>query len=400
MLSSLYSLVTLFSFSYTEQQAKTMVAKLLEATNYLHKHGIVHRDIKVRVTNVRVRLMPCHSIHDHKITYYERHQFENLMFESNSKQAEIKMIDFGLSVYSKGGKMTDKVGSVYTMSPQALRGDYDSQTDLWSIGVVTYQLLSGDKPFWGSSPKEIAREVAKGDYSFDAPAWKSVSPRAKDFIKKLLVTDPKARLTAQQALAHPWVATITRGSDLRASVVTRVYKSLDSYRENPELKKLALQAIAHKTTTEEVKKLRDIFHAIDVDHDGSITILELKRALRKNYSEKDIDELFKNVDVDESGLIDYTEFLAATLEAHGNIEEERIREAFQVFDTDNSGYITKDELHQILGKKADPRYVEALIEEADTNKDGKISFDEFKAVFGRKTDEHVTEIREAVVLAA
>lgn len=359
---------------YTEKEAKTMVAKLLEAVNYLHKNGVIHRDIK----------------------------YENLMFENTSKQAEIKVIDFGLSAkYQKGGQhLTDKVGTVYTMSPQCLRGDYDSQADLWSIGVVTYQLLSGDKPFWGDSPKAIAHEVVKGEYNFDAPVWKQISPQAKDFVSKLIVVDPKVRYTAQQALGHPWVASVTKGSALKASTVTKVYKSLDSYRENPELKKLALQAIAHKTTTEETRKLRDTFHNIDKDHDGTITMNELKQALRTNYSEKDIDELFKNVDVDESGVIDYTEFLAATLEEHGSVEEDRIREAFQVFDSSNTGYITKDDLRKILGKRASPQYVESLISEADTNRDGKISFAEFKAVFKSKTEDEVAEIRAKATLAA
>jgi len=323
------------------------------------------------------------------------------MWENNGKSAEIKLLDFGLSTkFHKGEHLMDKVGTVYTMSPQALRGDYDSQTDLWSIGVVTYQLLSVDKPFWGGTSKDIAHKVVKGEYNFDAPVWKQISPQAKDFIKKLIVIDPKERYTAQQALNHPWVTKITRANELRASTVARVYQSLDSYRENPELKKLALQAIAHKTTTKEVKKLRDIFHAIDRDHDGTISMQELKQALRKNYSEKVIDELFQNVDVNESGSIDYTEFLAATLEAHGSVEEERIREAFQVFDRTNTGDITKEDLRKILGKDADPRYVESLIDEADANKDGKISFSEFKAVFATKTSEQVTSIRDAAELAA
>lgn len=323
------------------------------------------------------------------------------MWENKGKSAEIKVIDFGLSTkFSKGENLVDKVGTVYTMSPQALRGDYDSQADLWSIGVVTFQLISGDKPFWGGSPKEIAREVVKGEYSFGAPVWKQVSSEAKDFIKKLIVIDPKIRYTAQQALGHPWVALVTRASALRASTVTRVYKSLDSYRDNPELKKLALQAIAHKATTEEVQKLREVFHNIDKDHDGTITMQELNQALRKNYGENDVNELFKNVDVDESGSIDYTEFLAATLEAHGSMEEERIREAFQIFDRSNSGYITKADLRKILGKDADPCYVEGLINEVDANKDGKISFSEFKAVFDTKTKARVAEIRYGCELAA
>lgn len=354
---------------YTEEQARVIVAKLLEAVNYLHKRGIVHRDIK----------------------------FENIMFENKSESAEINLIDFGLSTkFLKGQHLDSKVGTVYTMSPEQLRGDYGSEADLWAIGVVAYQLLSGDKPFWGKTRKETAHQVVKGQYSFASPKWKHISPQAKDFITKLLVKDPKARYTAPQALIHPWVAKVTKTGDLSKSERFRVYESLDSYRENPELKKLALQQIAHKATSEEVIKLRDIFHSIDISHEGTITLKELRRALSKKYSENDINELFKNVDVNKSGSIDYTEFLAATLEAHISIEEDRIREAFQVFDRSNTGYISRDDLRQILGKNTDPSYVESLINGADRNNDNQISWSEFKILFEAKNTEKVAEIRNTI----
>ena len=88
-----------------------------------------------------------------------------------------------------------------------LRGEvYDQSVDLWSVGVITYILLCGFPPFWGESQGELFDKILGADYEFPSPEWDKVSADAKDFISKLLVKDNKARLTATQCLAHPWLA--------------------------------------------------------------------------------------------------------------------------------------------------------------------------------------------------
>ena len=78
-------------------------------------------------------------------------KFENIMFENKTKEAQIKLIDFGIATVYTKRKLTDRVGTVYTMSPEVIRGKYTSKADLWSIGVTTFMLLSGEKPFWGKT---------------------------------------------------------------------------------------------------------------------------------------------------------------------------------------------------------------------------------------------------------
>jgi calcium-dependent protein kinase len=223
--------------------------------------------------------------------------------------------------------------------------------------------------------------------------WKKISSEAKDFIKKLLVMDTKARWTAQRALKHPWIADLTHKSNISASSQKQLLRSLSSYAESSEFKKLALQAIAHKTTTGEIMQMREVFHAIDVDHDGSITLKELKNARLGTCSEKEIDDLFKSIDIDKSGSIDYTEFLAATLEAQGEIQEQHIKDAFDVFDQDQSGFISPDEIRKILGNEAESDYIDRLVKEADTNGDGNISFAEFQAAVRKTTKEMVDQVK-------
>jgi calcium-dependent protein kinase len=170
-------------------------------------------------------------------------------------------------------------------------------------------------------------------------------------------------------------------------------KSLSGFEKSSELKKLPLQVIAHKTTTDEIMQMREVFHAIDVDHDGRITLKEFKNAHRGTCSAKEIEQLFKSIDVDESGSIDYTEFLAATLEAQGEIREQHIKDAFDVFDLDQNGFISPEEIRTVSGNEADLDYIDRLVKEADTNKDGKISFAEFQAAVRKTTKEMVDEVK-------
>jgi len=150
-----------------------------------------------------------------------------------------------------------------------------------------------------------------------------------NYLSQLLVVDPTLRYTAYKALNHPW---LQHGITKEATAETKdaVYKSIDVYSKEGEFKKLALQVIARKSTTAEIFKLRKVFDGMDTGGDGYITRKEFKTALTKtgSYSPEQIIVMFNDLDVNESGTIVYTEFLAATLEAHGRIEEQRVAEAF------------------------------------------------------------------------
>lgn len=169
------------------------------------------------------------------------------------------------------------------------------------------------------------------------------------------------------------------------------------------------QIIAHKSTTQEIIALKKVFDSIDTSRNGTVDFEEFKEGLKRSqFSEEELEQIFESIvsthmlyafgqlhlclpvdsaqqDVDHSGQIQYTEFIAATLEARGYLEEERIAEAFQTMDHDGSGYIDKDKLRAILGETCTAEQAEAIIEESDKNNDGKISYDEFFDVFRDKT---------------
>jgi Ca2+-binding EF-hand superfamily protein len=154
-----------------------------------------------------------------------------------------------------------------------------------------------------------------------------------------------------------------------------IANNLLKYKNTSELKKVALNVIAHKSTTEEIVELRKAFDQYDTANNGIISYDEFKSALASlHLKEDDFKSIFESVDVNKNGVIMYNEFLAATLEVKGRIEEERIAEAFERMDVDNDGYITRENLATLLGNGYSPQRAAALIKEADTNEDGKRAY--------------------------
>lgn len=356
---------------YSEKASAKIVGKLLSALSHMHRHNIIHRDIK----------------------------FENIMFESKDPDAEIKLIDFGLSKsYSPQNKyMSEGVGTIYTMAPQVLRGVYTSQADLWSSGVVAYMLLSNTKPFYGKKRRHVVSKILQGNYNFYSKIWNKRSDESKAFVRSLICVDPKKRLTADKALEHPWLDREFPLSDRvpEDKLLDSVHESIAAYAEVSEFKKMALMVIAHQSSTEEIMALRKAFDAYDANNGGTITFEEFKAAMQKSntqYSNEDMEKMFKSVDIGHDNEIYYLEFLAATLEVHGRITEERLAEAFDRIDSDDTGFISRSNLKDILGSDFSAEKVDSFISSADADGDDKISFEEFMNFFNQDRREQVKEL--------
>lgn len=352
---------------YTEKDSAYITGKLLSAIKYMHDHAIVHRDLK----------------------------FENIMFESKQPDAEIKVIDFGLSkkfVSSKLGLMKEGVGTLYSMAPQVLQQVYTSQADMWSVGVIAYMLLSSHRPFYSKKRNVMINKIMRCEYNFEKDYWKPISAEAKDFIDHLLVVDPKVRYKAVQAQAHKWMHKEFKLEDRAPTefMSVKVAEVLSAYKNNVSLKKLALNVIAHRSTTAEIINLRKAFDQFDTANNGVISADEFKAALAKNcsYTEAEIMNMFEAIDINQNGHIMYTEFIAATLEAQGQLNEDRIAEAFERLDTDSSGSITKENmLHFLADTGASMEDVEKMIKGADIDDNGGVCYDEFLSMFRSENDE-------------
>jgi calcium-dependent protein kinase len=230
-------------------------------------------------------------------------------------------------------------------------------------------------------------KVRLGNFSFNAADWKNISEDAKNLIRLLLKMNPRDRYTAEQTLNHEWIknkAPKAKNVDLTSGFVDK----LKGFRSHNKLKKAALAIIAQQLGDDKIKKLRETFTALDANGDGLLTATELKEGLDKagllKEIPQDLEEILKHIDSDGSGIIDYTEFLAATLEKKQYQQEDVCWAAFRVFDKNGDGKISKQELEAVLNsdevKDAAAQSMAELIKAVDTDGDGEIDFQEFMAM--------------------
>lgn len=211
-------------------------------------------------------------------------------------QNKFRIIDFGLSkMYTPSQRLKEGVGTVYTMAPEVLKGDYNNRADVWAVGVLAYMLLSSQMPFYGRRRKEILDKIARCNYDFKGRRWTTVSKQAKNFIGDLLMHDPNERPSANEAKQSLWlnmrltssVRTATE-DDMDAAAL-----SLENYSTHKTLQKLALMIVAHKSNSEEIGFLRNVFKRYDKNRDGAIELPEFKLCLNKyNYSDSKVERLF------------------------------------------------------------------------------------------------------------
>ena len=343
---------------YTEKDAANMFQQMMSAVEYCHNNGICHRDLKP----------------------------ENLLYLNQGPEINnpIKVIDFGLSqVISPDRKLKTKVGTAYYVAPEILKGSYTEKCDIWSAGVILYIFLSGDPPFNGPNDNAIYNKISKLKFDYPDKKWSKISNEAKDLINHMIAPE-KQRYNAKQVLSHPWLTNAYKYNLNNLNFDPIFFKD---YAKSTLIKKIALIFIASRLDENEIVNLKNIFAAFDKHKKGQILYEELKQGLvqlkSNNINEKQIQDLFKNIDVDKNGKIDYTEFLAATLQKQNYLKIERLYEAFCLFDKDNSGKITKDELMKVLKvDKSQEKEIEKIIKEADKDEDGVINYKEFLELMG------------------
>ncbi|KAF7815613.1 calcium-dependent protein kinase 17-like [Senna tora] len=347
---------------YTERAAASLLRTIVQTVHTCHSMGVIHRDLKP----------------------------ENFLLLNKEEDSPLKVNDFGLSVFFKEGEtFKDIVGSAYYIAPEVLKRKYGPEVDIWSIGVMLYILLSGVPPFWAESENGIFNAILRGHVDFSADPWPSISPSAKDLVRKMLNSDPKARLTAYQVLNHPWIKEDGEAPDKPLDNV--VMNRLKQFTAMNQFKKV----IAGNLSEEEIMGLKEMFRSMDTDNSGTITIEELRHGLTKpgtKLSEQEVEQLMEAADADGNGLIDYDEFITATMHLNRMNKEEHLYAAFQYFDKDNSGFITKEELEQALREfnMNDGRDINEVISEIDADNDGRIDYEEFVAMMKKGNPEAMT----------
>ena len=344
------------SQSICEATAAEYTRQILSCLVYCHDRNVVHRDLKP----------------------------ENFLLDTAAPSANIKLIDFGAACeLTPGNLLTRKVGTSYYIAPEVIEMGYTEKCDIWSAGTVLYVMLSGVPPFSGNSDEEIIRNVSKGKYAFAGREWEGISAHAKDFISKLMNVDPSARLSAKQALNHPWITNAPKQS-LDSGLASRIMSNLRSFHWEKKLQKATLSFIVSQLTTKnEKEEMMELFKTLDKDNNGTLSRQEIMEGLHvfalATNLDGEIDRIMEQVDADGSGEIDYSEFITATMNRSRLLSREKLDIAFRLYDIDGSGTITKDELKAIFGKQHqhEDSFWEVMINEVDKNGDGVIDIHEF-----------------------
>ena len=354
---------------FNERYSAYVMYQILSSINYCHNMNIIHRDLKP----------------------------ENILIVDRNKNnfPRIKVCDFGTSkMVEKGAVQKKLVGSSYYIAPEVIKKNYNEKCDIWSCGVILYILLSGRPPFGGEDDRDIMENVKKGKYDLESSPFNKCSKSVLDLIRKLLVMDKNKRISAQEALLHPWFKE-QKAKELYnqikdENIIKKLLENLKKYKRNSVIQETALAYLVHNfPQMKDVVNSCKLFNQIDINGDGKISEEELYKGLstkiKSSTLKDDVRQIFKNLDMDNNKYIEYEEFVRAAVSKEKFMTDNVLRFAFRYFDKDGSGQITFDEIEQVFKKSvADKGNVheglKKIIQEVDVNGDGQISYEEFSEV--------------------
>ena len=346
----------------SEKEVSKIIYQILKALAYCHSLGVAHRDLKP----------------------------ENAMYENKDHDSALKLIDFGLSaIVDQKHICKDILGSPLYMAPEVVsRNPYNQKCDIWSCGIMMYTFLSSHVPYKSTTIDSLFEEIKTINFtynSFSGKYWNHVSKGAKEFLLKMLRNDPKSRASALELVNDKYLNSECPVEKLNPETEQYMIANMVNFSRESSFQRLIRNFIASSlTTSEEVKEVRKEFLIIDKNKDGKISKqewLESSELIAANLRIP-IDEMetvFDKINTDKNGYIDYTEFLAASLNNSLTSDRKNLEMAFCFIDRDHSGYITSDELKKLFrgdyGKNKP--IIDKIINDMSSKKDGKIYKDDF-----------------------
>merc|ERR1712176_606663 len=320
-----------------------------DAMRYCHERNIVHRDLKP----------------------------ENIVFATEARE-ELVIIDFGdAKEVEEHSKHDDFVGTAFYLAPEAIRtreGWELKKSDMWTIGVIAYVLVTGRPPFWGRENKEIIRKIVRGNVRF--PSTIKLSDQCKDFILCLLQKPPDKRLSAAEALKHGWIT----GEDMSAITEDILY-NLATFGTSNQLKQLIVKTVAANLDRKHRKEYEQQFINLDLQNDDKLDSEELtaflvKCGLEQNEAHSKAERVIKYISGDANKPISKTDW------NHSNVakllsSDHLIERQYKKLDVDENGLISANDLLSIF-EGIEKKKIEEIIKEVDMDQDGEINFAEFK----------------------
>jgi len=368
---------------FSEAEAARVLKIIISAIAYCHDRNIVHRDLKP----------------------------ENIVYRTKERK-ELVIIDFGdAKIIKEDAIYTDFVGTAFYLAPECCKprtGWELKKSDMWTIGVIAYLLLTGRPPFYGKTNKEILRKILRATVVW--PSRNRLSKSAKNFVEKLICKEPKDRLSAKKALEHSWL----RGAAATENLGINLLESIANYSKASRLKKVIVRMLANEMSEKDHVALRKEFDKMDTDGNGQIDLEELtnfilKQGVTRVVAQEKASHIIAKVDQDGDGQLSVEEWTNAKVAGLMSHNKELLKSQFERIDEDKDGFITHDDLSKLFNWTLTKDFISRMIQEIDQNKDGKISFDEFvgamqngsleKTVFSEKhlTKEMTHRIRDEIL---
>lgn len=360
--------------TFNEHTAALLFKQIMSAVSYIHMNMICHRDLKP----------------------------ENFLISKKCaiQDGNVKLIDFGTAKRFDLGPLTTKVCTVHYVAPEVLKKrmePYTEKVDVWSAGVVLFVMLAGVPPFHDDDDLELMKRVKKGKWSFTPEtAWNKVSALGKELVSQMLTKEVDLRPHSAEVLASPWFR--QEVIPAHTKVDEHNLAQMRTFVAQSRLKKVALQVIARQISDDTIEKLRQIFLSLDDDNSGTLSVEEIDEALERLEVEEPIRvemrRLMHEIDVDGSGTVNYTEFIAANISKKQYLQEQVCKAAFHIFDVNGDGFICKDDLATLLksGHEQDGfagisvEEIGEIMKEVDQNGDGNMSFEEFMALMADRKE--------------
>jgi len=351
---------------FSEENVANRTHQMLLAIAYLHQHGVAHRDLKL----------------------------ENWMYEQPDKK-HLKLIDFGVSECWVGSAPMHQIcGTTSYMAPEVFNKSYTEKADMWSLGVIVHSLLTGRSLFSGTDA-EAMRKIKAGRADWSPMAFDPLSTEAKEFVKALIVADPLKRMSAAEALEHPWLARI-RG---QASVPIHggLVPSLLRFASASCFKRACLCMLTWSLNPEDLEHSRKQFLVLEKEHRGAITLRRLKQSIsrygvgariatvgvgaqianmEKRLADMELEHALQLLDDDME--ISYSEFVAAEMHMRLSTNDYALTKMFQRLDPAGIG-ISVANLCERLGQTNDAFDAGTIVGEINSNHSGVIGFEEFSS---------------------